>query len=308
MAADELARIDLYIEEMRRDLPNGPREAMQKIVGRDRKLLALRGYLRFIRRHGIAVLRQSWAWTEDEYNRFARSADGQALRNEVAQVIRAFNRANPGYRLGTARTHRPLATQIDLWNGNGSVARIGGQLRRLALTEQRRTETVQVTPAYLQALPQSIPGGRPCLVRRTVPIRQLAYQNPVTVSHETPEFLVTRVSVPGSQSVMPPTVEIRSARPNRAILLRRFGDFIRRNGLVGNPTNSTPGLSRHGTGRAIDFVVRQGGATILTTGNPGRWRATGMAQNLQNAIAAAGPNFDGPLRAPDEPWHYNYVR
>jgi hypothetical protein len=293
---------------MRRELPAGPREAINQITGRERRLLALRGYIRFIKRYGILVLRQRWAWTEEEYRRFARSADGQALQNEVAQVIQTFNRANPGYRLVTARTHRPLAIQINLWNRSRSVARISMQLLALALREQRRTEVVQVTPPYLQEMPRSIPGGRPCLAQRTVPIRQLVYQDPVNVSHESPTFLLARISKPQSQSVILPTIEVRTVHPDRDRLLRSFRRFIQQNGLVPSPTNATPGLSRHGTGKAIDFVIYQGGAIVLTTGDPGRWQATGMDRSLQNAIAASGPNFDGPLRVPDEPWHYNYVR
>jgi len=306
MASDELNRLKLYIEELRRQLPDGPKSAILDINGAGRKVLALRGYLRFIRRHGVRRLEQMWAWTEEEYNRFAGTAAGRTLRNEVNQVIQTFNRMNPGHRLTTARTHRPLETQIRLWNRNASVIRIGLRLRSLTLRELQRTEIVQIVPPYLQVLPQSIPGGRPCLAPRTVPIRQSKYPDPVNVSRESPPYLRPQESRSISQSVLPPSIEMRKPHPEKKNLLERFKKIIVRRGLVGAPTNATPGLSRHGTGRAIDFVVYRGPQQILTTGNPGRWRTTGFAERLQNAIRTSGPHFNGPLAAPDEPWHYNF--
>ena len=306
MASDELERLKLYVEELRRQLPAGPKSAILVINGVDRQLLALRGYLCFIRRHGVRRLERMWAWTEEEYNRFAGTEAGLALRNEIVQVIQTFNRNNPGHRLVTARTHRPLETQVRLWNRNASVARIGSDLRRVSLRELQRTETVRVTPPYLQALPQSIPGGRQCLVRRTVPIRQRLYPKPVSISRQTFNYLIPQESRFISQSIVPPSVEIRKPHPKKGNLLERFRHYLERRGLVGSPTNATPGLSRHGTGRAIDFVVYRGRQQILTTGNPGRWRTTGFAERLQEAIRTSGPHFNGPLAAPDEPWHYNY--
>jgi hypothetical protein len=88
---------------------------------------------------------------------------------------------------------------------------------------------------------------------------------------------------------------------------------------VRSPTNATPGLSDHGRLSAVDFVVKQGRNTVagadsaqITT-----WRralATGMSFDtaLQRAIGALNRDagavlFEGPLPAPDEPWHYTYL-
>jgi hypothetical protein len=37
------------------------------------------------------------------------------------------------------------------------------------------------------------------------------------------------------------------------------------------------------------------------------WRAEGWDTKLQASIAAAGPSFTGPLKNPDEPWHFTYT-
>jgi hypothetical protein len=88
---------------------------------------------------------------------------------------------------------------------------------------------------------------------------------------------------------------------------------------VRSPTNATPGLSSHGRLSAVDFVVKQGRRVIAgaSTAQIRTWRrvlATGMSfdRALQTAVAgvnrtAGGPFFEGPLPAPDEPWHYTYL-
>jgi len=76
-------------------------------------------------------------------------------------------------------------------------------------------------------------------------------------------------------------------------------------------TNATPGLSPHGHLKAIDFHVTHNGSKVLQSGGADNWRATGMDDALQAAVAAVNNNsgykvFSGPLKSPDEPWHYNY--
>ncbi len=77
-------------------------------------------------------------------------------------------------------------------------------------------------------------------------------------------------------------------------------------------TNATPGLSPHGHLKAIDFHVKQNGVKVLQSGGPDSWRALGADDALRAAVGVVNGNagrkvFDGPLKSPDEPWHYNYV-
>ena len=77
------------------------------------------------------------------------------------------------------------------------------------------------------------------------------------------------------------------------------------------PVNlAVPGLSPHGQGRAYDFQVMRGDTLVAGTDSRRRqsdWREAGWAQRLDAAVRASGARFEGPLRSPDEPWHYAYV-
>ena len=73
---------------------------------------------------------------------------------------------------------------------------------------------------------------------------------------------------------------------------------------------AAPGLTLHGRASAIDFQVMKDG-TILAGANGKEvesvWRAEGWDVKLKASMDAAGPSFKGPLKNPDEPWHYDYV-
>lgn len=305
MPGDITEKLNRYIEGLTSRLPQEPRGAMGQIQGVPQRLFALRNYLQTIAASGAEGLRRRWAWTQQQFNEFANSAEGQAMTAEVNAVIRHFNSNTPGCRLSTASMHRPLEAQIHLWNGNASVQRIGERLRQLCLVELRRSVTAQVTPPYLQPQ-QSQAGSHQSTTPPTLPVRQPAYPTLGPVTQQTPSYLQSgQTCAFPRQSVVPPQVAVYQELPTDQASLDRFRDFLIRQRLE-NPTNATPGLSRHGQARAVDFVVS--GNTNLTTGNPGAWRATGMAQALANAIRGQGPHLRGPLPDPDEPWHYSYER
>lgn len=76
------------------------------------------------------------------------------------------------------------------------------------------------------------------------------------------------------------------------------------------PTLAAPGLSPHGRGSAIDFQVYR--ADKLVAGPDSAsvtqvWGRGGWSQRLSAAVDASGAPFEGPLRSPDEPWHYSFV-
>jgi hypothetical protein len=71
---------------------------------------------------------------------------------------------------------------------------------------------------------------------------------------------------------------------------------------------AAPGLSMHGQSRAVDFqIVKAGrivaGTQIASVRNV--WERQGWARKLQ--LAVAGRGFAGPLKSPNEPWHYEYA-
>ncbi|HWN07257.1 MAG TPA: hypothetical protein VNO53_08850 [Steroidobacteraceae bacterium] len=75
------------------------------------------------------------------------------------------------------------------------------------------------------------------------------------------------------------------------------------------PTLAAPGLSPHGRMRAIDFQVESSGRIVAGTDSASiapEWIAAGWKARLQAAVSAADAGFQGPLAAPDEPWHYEF--
>ena len=102
----------------------------------------------------------------------------------------------------------------------------------------------------------------------------------------------------------------RSAYPATpdAAAVDRFAEFLRGwRPSVAAPL-AAPGLSRHGQSRAVDFQVMRGAQIVAGTevASVRRvWEGEGWAHKLRLAIGAA--NFVGPLKSPNEPWHYEYV-
>lgn len=78
---------------------------------------------------------------------------------------------------------------------------------------------------------------------------------------------------------------------------------------IPTPSLAAPGLSLHGRMQAVDFQVMAGNrlvagtdpATVVET-----WEASGWKAKLQSAVNEANAGFVGPLKSPDEPWHYDF--
>jgi hypothetical protein len=92
--------------------------------------------------------------------------------------------------------------------------------------------------------------------------------------------------------------------------VKRFHQFLKSTTLEVAPTVSTPGLSRHGQLRAFDFQVQRGQELVAGTDSSSIipvWEGQGWEKKLKEAVFAASNKFKGPLAAPREPWHYEYV-
>ncbi len=69
---------------------------------------------------------------------------------------------------------------------------------------------------------------------------------------------------------------------------------------------ATPGFSNHGTGLAIDFVVKKSDGTVIVSAtDASKWTSSGWAEKLASAMRGAA-HFNGPLKTPNEPWHWTF--
>lgn len=92
--------------------------------------------------------------------------------------------------------------------------------------------------------------------------------------------------------------------------LRRFGEFLTGWYSSRKAPLAAPGLSAHGRARAIDFQVQANDRIVAPTETAvvkRVWDGQGWSGRLQAAVRAASDKFRGPLLAPHEPWHYEYV-
>lgn len=89
---------------------------LQRIEKADRRLLALRAYLR-----AGDQLSARWTWPQERLSAFPDTAEGKAAATNIDAVAAAFARANPGYTLRVNRIPRSLDLQLVRWNGDASV-------------------------------------------------------------------------------------------------------------------------------------------------------------------------------------------
>jgi hypothetical protein len=76
------------------------------------------------------------------------------------------------------------------------------------------------------------------------------------------------------------------------------------------PTVAVPGLSLHGQLRAFDFAVvrrREVVAGPQSASIDSVWDRGGWTARLRTAVRESGSAFAGPMNAPPEPWHYDYL-
>lgn len=98
-------------------------EALNKIEGADRQLLAARSYLR-----NADTLVDNWSWTEQQIESYQGSAAQQALDAGIESVRLEFESRNPGFTLFVNSQVRSLDEQIEKWNSSRSVADAGAEL------------------------------------------------------------------------------------------------------------------------------------------------------------------------------------
>jgi hypothetical protein len=91
-------------------------DALYRIVDFDRRLLALRAYLR-----AGDSLPQRWSWSQEQISAYPSTSEGKAAETDLDAVAAAFGSANPGFTLQVNRQPRSLDAQITHWNENDSI-------------------------------------------------------------------------------------------------------------------------------------------------------------------------------------------
>ena len=97
--------------------------SLAHISGLERRLLALRSYLR-----AGDTLPARWSWSESEIRAYEASQEYRDAQAELDRVVEAFAVAYPGYTLYVNRQVRSLDVQIERWNTNRSVEEAGRAL------------------------------------------------------------------------------------------------------------------------------------------------------------------------------------
>lgn len=111
------------IDGLVQNLPEPARKALDRIPDQDRKLLAMRSYLRSAR-----SIESRWSWTAAEIEAYRKSDQYVTAMAAVAAVSKAFELKNPGYTLHINTEVRSLDEQIEKWNANGSVKAAAGEI------------------------------------------------------------------------------------------------------------------------------------------------------------------------------------
>jgi hypothetical protein len=101
----------------RRTLTDEAEATLHRIPDPERRLLALRGYLR------ADDLAKRWSWTDAQVREWKLTPEYRDAMRELAKVQQRFGELNPGYRLHVNTEVRSLATQVERWNENASVGR-----------------------------------------------------------------------------------------------------------------------------------------------------------------------------------------
>ncbi len=123
-------KLGRYLDGVSRKLDPRVWEALKRIDGDARRLLAVRGYLRAEREVG-----SKWAWTEEEIARYQDTDEYKRAVADVEKVAEKFAESNPGYTLYVNTKVRSLEDQIMNWNGAGSVRAAGDGLLAATLKE-----------------------------------------------------------------------------------------------------------------------------------------------------------------------------
>jgi hypothetical protein len=133
-----------YIEALAGQQDPRVADALSRIDGTGRRLLALRAYVR-----SRAHLADRWSWTSEQIAEYEVTPEHGELQQQIAMVKEAFARENPGFELWVNPQVRSLDIQLEHWNTNESVAAASDNLLAAAseVVASSTFPTVQPTRA-----------------------------------------------------------------------------------------------------------------------------------------------------------------
>lgn len=136
-------KLKAYVDEIEKGLDTQIQGALTGMPLMERRVLAVRGYLRFssMKRGSIA---DNWAWSSQDMEEFKKSAEFTRMRSAVSDVKSTFAAQNPNHTLSVDPDKvRSLEQQVGLWNQNASVQKLG---RELIGKLKKTLETLPDTP------------------------------------------------------------------------------------------------------------------------------------------------------------------
>ena len=120
-------------------------EALARIDGEGRRLLALRAYLR-----SRAHLAERWSWTAEQVAAYEGTPEHAELQAEIERVRAAFADENPGFELWVNPQVRNLDIQLEHWNRNESVSAAAEGLLAVARAHATAPGFKRMNPAQAQ--------------------------------------------------------------------------------------------------------------------------------------------------------------
>jgi hypothetical protein len=152
------AQLQDWVDKSSVGLDSRAAEALSQIVGADRRLLAVRAYLR-----AGDTLPQRWSWSAQRLADYASTPEGRAANADIDAVAAAFAAANPGFALEVNRQPRSLELQLAHWNENASVKAVAASLveslekrfvgsTRIPTADELRAALTAWTPAVAATL------------------------------------------------------------------------------------------------------------------------------------------------------------
>jgi hypothetical protein len=116
--------VESWIAAAGSELDPRAQAALAQIADPDRRLLALRAYLR-----AGDSLSGRWSWSAQQLAAYGSSPEGRAAAADIDALIAIFRRDNPGYTLQVNRQPRSFELQLVHWNENPGVAVVAASLR-----------------------------------------------------------------------------------------------------------------------------------------------------------------------------------
>jgi hypothetical protein len=130
------ATVESWVKVASTGLDTRALAALEQISGANRRLLALRAYLR-----AGDSLPQRWSWSQRQLADYEYTPEGRAAAADIDAVAAEFAAENPGFTLQVNRQPRSLEQQLSRWNENPGVGRVADSLERSLLRQFTSTAT-----------------------------------------------------------------------------------------------------------------------------------------------------------------------